>query len=111
LKAVEWTFRECQFEDGGVVICGRDDKWLGATGCAVFQTLKVKRIIGEKFPEILLEKAKKSYKYLCEKLEDTKIENYGVCWVNHKTSIDPLVNVGWLFLLALRGYIEGEELF
>ena len=111
LKAVEWTFRECQFEDGGVGICGRDDKWLGATGCAVFQTLKVKRIIGEKFPEILLEKAKKSYKYLCEKLEDVKIENYGVCWVNHKTSIDPLVNVGWLFLLALRGYIEGEELY
>jgi len=111
LKAIEWTFRECQFEDGGVGICGRDDKWLGATGCAVFQALAVKRIIGEKFPESLLKKVKKSYKYLCEKLEDVKIENYGVEWVNHKTLIDPLVNVANLFLLALRGYMEGKELY
>ncbi|MGC8977581.1 MAG: hypothetical protein ACP5OB_08205, partial [Candidatus Ratteibacteria bacterium] len=111
LKAIEWTFKNCQFDDGSCGICGRDDKWLGATGCSVFQVIAVKRIIKNEFPDNLLKCAKFAYKYLCENLPRSKVENHGVIWINYKTTIDPLVNVGWLWLLALRGYLEGEELY
>ena len=46
-----------------------------------------------------------------EKILDAGLLVRTIIWVNHTTLTDPLVMVGWGFLLSLRGYIEGKELY
>jgi len=44
VRAAGWTFDTCQFEDGAVGVCGRDDKWLGSTGYALSQIVALQRM-------------------------------------------------------------------
>ena len=111
LKTVAWTFRECQFEDGGVGVCGRDDKWLGTTGDAVRQFVMLRPFIldGPVFQQ-LLDAARMSYTYLCDHLLKANIDEHGVEWVTHTTLADPLVNVAVLWLCAILGVLDGEKI-
>ncbi len=109
-SAAKWSFENCQFEDGGVGLCERDDKWLGCTGYAVSQVYLIKDIITDNNTlQYLLEKALKSYNYLLENISNID-DNNGVEWINRKTLPDPAVNVGWMRLAALQGLLEGEQL-
>jgi hypothetical protein len=50
-------------------------------------------------------------RFLVEVLyREAKIEEHGVKWVTHGTSIDPLVNVGWLWVSAVLGILNGRDL-
>lgn len=111
-KAAQWTFEKCQFEDGSIGLCGKDDKWLGTTGYAISQVVLLCKIVGKKaIPPEMLTNAKRSYQYLCEHLPNAKLEEHGIEWVTHRTLTDPLVNVGWMWLNALLGLLDGEELY
>lgn len=112
VKATDWTFRQCQFEDGGVGMCRRDDKWLGFTGDAITQVALLKPFIGDqpfKF-QPLLDGAKRCFVYLRKRLPSVKIEEHGVEWVTRTTSTDPLVNVAMLWVSAVLGWLNGLEL-
>ena len=55
LRAAQWTFQTCQFEDGAVGMCGRDDKWIGFTGHAVTQVAMLRpyaRSITKAWPDL-----------------------------------------------------------
>jgi len=111
LKAAEWTFRECQFDDGAVGICGRDDKWLGTTGYAISQVAAIERAAGGRAElQPLREAASRSYDYLRGRLPDASLDDHGVGWVNRTTLADPMVNVGWLWLAAVIGLLDGEQI-
>lgn len=112
IRSARWTFEKCQFEDGAVGMCGRDDKWLGFTGDAVRQIAMLKPLISDReVLQPLLNRAKLAYDYLCTHLPDANIEQHGVEWVNYKTSTDPLVNVAMLWTSAVLGVLDGQELW
>ena len=111
VKAAQWTFRECQFDDGAVGMCGRDDKWLGMAGAAITQVANVARHLkptDEHMPG-LRRGAERAKRYLEARAAAAKIEDHGVEWVNRKTSTDPLVNVAMLWTMALVGWLDGTE--
>ena len=113
LRAARWTFDHCQFSDGAVGMCGRDDKWLGFTGDAVSQ-LKMVESFGAGAPTILAplkSKAERAYSYLSGRLRMDKIEDHGVVWVTRTTSTDPLANVAMLWASAVLGWLNGGEMF
>lgn len=111
VKATQWAFDQCQFEDGGVGLCGRDDKWFGCTGYAISQVIALRKILGSRADlQPFLNSAERSYLYLCDRLPKANFDGHGVEWVHHTTLADPLVNVGWLWLSALLGLLDGAEL-
>ena len=113
LRAAQWTFQACQFEDGAVGMCGRDDKWIGFTGHAVTQVAMLRpyaRSITKAWPDLYAQ-ARRAHNHLCEKLAEAKLETHGVEWVNRKSSTDPLVNVAMLWAGGLLGWLNGRDLF
>jgi len=112
LKAIAWTFEQCQFEDGAVGLCGRDDKWLGATGYAISQVVAFNKIAGNcSLPQPIMANAKRSYQYLRDRLPKADIEQHGIEWVNHTSLANPQVNIAWMWLNALLGLLDGHILF
>lgn len=113
LRAARWTFDQCQFPDGAVGMCGRDDKWLGFTGDAVSQVMMVESIAGSdrKIRRPLREGAKRAFSYLAGRLTTDRIEDHGVAWVTHTTSTEPLANVAMLWASAVLGWLNGNEFF
>ncbi len=112
LRGASWAFDSCQFEDGGMGLCGRDDEWLGLTGDAISQVAMLRPLVDSESAVFkrLLEGARLSYDYLNRELPSAKTEDHGVKWVTHGTSIDPLVNVGWLWVCAVLGILNGRDL-
>lgn len=112
IDAAKWTFTECQFEDGAVGVCGKDDKWLGCAGDAIRQVAMLRPFISES-PTFygLLASARESYDYLCDHVLSADLEAHGVEWVTHSTFADPLVNVAMLWLCAILGILDGVELW
>ena len=109
-KASQWVFDNCQFEDGGVGICGRDDKWLGAAGYSVSQFVDLRSVSPDpRQLAVLSRRAKLSYDHLCRRLSQPNLGPLGIEWVTHKTLPDPLVNVGWMWLNALLGVLDGDD--
>ena len=112
-RAAEWTFENCQFEDGAVGVCGRDDKWLGTTAHAVRQVAMLAPWLGDR-PDLtnrLRTRARSASVCLCDRLIDAPLDGCGVEWVNRTTSTDPLVNVATLWAAAVLGVRDGLELF
>jgi hypothetical protein len=111
VRAAQWTFRECQFNDGAVGMCARDDKWLGFTGAAITQVANVatmlqpddERLVG------LRKGAASANRYLTAHLAQAKVEDHGVEWVKRTTSTDPLVNVAMVWGMALMGWLDAVE--
>jgi hypothetical protein len=111
VRAAEWTFRECQFDDGAVGMCGRDDKWLGFTGAAITQVANVAMMLkpNDKWLAEIRKGASSAMRYLTIRCAAAKIEDHGVEWVKRTTSTDPLVNVAMLWGMALMGWLDGER--
>lgn len=109
-RAAEWTFRECQFDDGAVGMCGQDDKWLGHTGNAVSQVAMLHDLLPQEQVAPLMEPAAKAWQYLTSRLPLARLEDHGVEFVTRQSSIDPLVNVGMLWASAVLGWLNGRAL-
>ena len=111
VKATQWTFRACQFDDGGVGMCGRDDKWLGFTADAISQVAMLKDQLPAGHPALpeLLQGAKRASSYIDNQLSIAKVEDHGVQWVNRKTSTDPLCNVAMLWASLLLGWLNKRD--
>ncbi|NUQ63467.1 MAG: hypothetical protein HUU20_13390 [Pirellulales bacterium] len=111
VRAAQWTFRECQFPDGAVGMCGRDDKWLGFTGAAVSIVTMIAPCLktGDDRAAILRD-ACRAKAYLDAGLEKTDVKSHGVQWVTRTSSTDPLVNVGMAWTYALLGWSNGQSL-
>jgi hypothetical protein len=113
VQAARWTFRECQFDDGAVGMCGRDDKWLGFTADAITQvTLLKPQLAGNRDALTeLLGGAERAYRYLMRRTPHVKLADHCVEWVRRTTSTDPLVNVAMLWASFLLGWLNGQALF
>jgi hypothetical protein len=110
-KAAQWTFRECQFPDGAVGMCGRDDKWLGFTGAAVSMVMMVAPHLRPSDDRAaLIRDANRAKAYLDAGLEKADVKTHGVEWVTRKSSTDPLVNVGMVWTYGLLGWNNGRTL-
>lgn len=111
VKATQWTFRACQFDDGGVGMCGRDDKWLGFTADAISQVAMLKDELPAGHPALaeLLQRAKRASSYIDNQVSAAKLEDHGVQWVSRKTSIDPLCNVAMLWASLLLGWLNKRD--
>jgi hypothetical protein len=112
VRAAQWTFRECQFDDGAVGMCARDDKGLGFTGAAITQVANVARMLkpsDERLPD-LRKHAESAKRYLTARAAAAKVQDHGVEWVKRTTSTDPLVNVAMLWGMALMGWLDGVEM-
>jgi hypothetical protein len=110
VNAAQWTFRECQFDDGAVGMCARDDKWLGFTGAAITQVANVAKMLkpeDDRLPEVR-KGASSAMRYLTTRSAATKIEDHAVDWVKRTTSTDPLVNVAMLWGMALMGWLDAN---
>ena len=112
-RAARWTFKECQFDDGAVGMCDRDDKWLGFTGDAIAQVaLLLPHLAGDRDTLAeLLGGAERAYRYLRRRTPEAKLAGHGVEWVRRTTSTDPLVNVAMLWASFLLGWLDGGALF
>lgn len=112
VKAAQWTFRECQFDDGSVGMCGRDDKWLGFTADAISQVAMIHPLLknGEANTAGLLRSAGRAWAYLQKQASVAKVENHGVQWVSRKTSTDPLCNVAMLWASFLLGWLNSRDM-
>jgi hypothetical protein len=111
VKAARWTFRECQFPDGAVGMCGRDDKWLGFTGAAVsIATMVVPHLKAGEDRTSLIRDARRAKAYLDAGLAKADVKAHGVEWVTRKSSTDPLVNVGMVWTYGLLGWHNGRTL-
>jgi hypothetical protein len=112
LRAAQWTYRECQFEDGAVGMCARDDKWLGFTADAISQTAMLQPLLKKDDPHLadLQKSAAKAWAYLQKEATTAKVEDHGVQWVNRKTSTDPLCNVAMLWASFLLGWLNAREM-
>ena len=108
VRATQWTLRECQFDDGAVGMCGRDDKWLGFTADAVSQVAMIKERVPADhlaLPE-LVAGAKRASSYIDKQVATAKVDGHGVEWVTRKTSTDPLCNVAMLWASLLLGWLN-----
>jgi hypothetical protein len=111
VKAAQWTFRECQFPDGAVGMCGREDKWLGFTGAAVSMVAMVASHLKDGDDRAaLIRDAHRAKAYLDAGLEQADVKTHGVEWVTRKSSADPLVNVGMAWTYGLLGWDNGRTL-
>lgn len=110
LKAAQWTFRECQFADGAIGMCGRDDKWLGHTGNALSQVAMLQDLMGTEDLAPLRAPVQQASQYLDAKLPSAQVAQHGVEWVTRHTSLDPLVNVGMLWGSAVLGWLNSRRL-
>lgn len=109
VKAAQWSFRECQFEDGALGMCGRDDKWLGFTAAAVQMVTMVEPYLRPGAERAaLIGGAQRAKAYLDRGLRNADINKHGVEWVARTTSIDPLVNVGMTWAFSLLGWRSGQ---
>jgi hypothetical protein len=111
VRAAQWTFRKCQFEDGAVGMCARDDKWLGFTGAAITQVANVAKMLkptDQRLTE-LRKGASSAMRYLTTRSATATIEDHGVEWVKRTTSTDPLVNVAMAWGMALMGWLDGLQ--
>jgi hypothetical protein len=111
-RAAAWTFEACQFPDGAVGMCGRDDKWLGCTGDAITQVALLAPLLADS-PERLAPLragAARAWGYLSSRLPRAPVAEHGVEWVRRTTSTDPLVNVAMLWASALLGWQHAVEL-
>lgn len=111
VQAAQWTFRACQFDDGAVGMCGRDDKWLGFTGDSISQVAMIQRQLPRDhaaLPE-LLQGAKRAAAYIDKQFALAKIDDHGVEWVHHKTSTDPQCNVAMLWASLLVGWLNKND--
>jgi hypothetical protein len=111
VRATRWTFEACQFDDGAIGMCGRDDKWLGLTGCAVTQVAMLAPLLRDR-PEVLQplqQGAARACAYLSRMLPEARIEDHGVEWVNRTTTTEPLVNVGMMWTFAILGVLNAQE--
>ncbi len=111
VAAALWTFRQAQFDDGGVGMCGRDDKWLGLTGNAVSQVAMLLPLLPQTHRDRaeLVAGARLAWSYLQARLPGASLGSHGVEWVTRTTSTDPLVNVGMLWAAAVLGWLNGLE--
>ena len=108
VNAAAWTFRECQFDDGAVGMCGRDDKWLGFTGAAITQVAKIAPLLTRPTHGCSDSEGLPSAPEVPPGRAGTaKVEDHGVEWVKRTRSTDPLVNVAMLWTMALVGWLDG----
>ena len=65
----------CQFDDGGVGMCGRDDKWLGFTADGVSQVAMLKERLPADHPTLveLLQSAKRASSYIDNQISTAKL--------------------------------------
>lgn len=107
-KAAEWVFESCQFDDGGIGMCGRDDKWYGLTACALTQVAMLRPMLADGPRRLagLEAGAQRAYDFLSRVLPKARLEGHGVDWVNRTTRLDPDVNQGMMWAFVPIGLLN-----
>ncbi len=112
VQSAKWFFDNCQFDDGGMGITGRDDKWMGMAAAAVLYYTKMKkRNILTYEDEIYLKPlALKTWRWLKENSNPISMPLAGYIEVTGKTAPYPGDNVAWLFAWIIESFLTCKEL-
>jgi hypothetical protein len=112
-RACEWTFKNCQFDDGAVGLFGRDDKWLGMTASGILQYLALERVkaVPDDFQSAYRPRVEKSWKWLVANTKRDSFPNDGYIRVSGTTTKKPLENLMWYISYGIEGLVEGSRYF
>jgi hypothetical protein len=113
VKAFQWCFDSCQFEDGSHGMLGRDDKWVGMGAAALLLYFELKKagVLPRGVEETYLPRVKKSWQWM---LEHTSPDTYppdGYIRVHGTTTKRPPENLVWLMAWTTIALIEGPKFF
>jgi hypothetical protein len=111
VKAFQWCFDSCQFEDGSHGMFGRDDKWvgMGAAALLLYFELKKSGVLPPAVEEKYLPRVNKSWQWM---LEHTSPDTYppdGYIRVHGTTTKRPPENLVWLMAWTTEALIQGNK--
>jgi len=113
VRAMQWCFDTCQYEDGAHGMFERDDKWVGMGAAAIllFAEIHQARLMPPEIERAYRPKAEKSWQHL---LTHTGRDTYpadGYIRVTGRTSKRPPQNLVWLMAWTVDALLEGGKLF
>jgi len=111
VRSVQWQF-SCQFDDGAVGLCGRDDKWLGMTAAAILAYLDVRDAgwLADPADQDLAGRATKAKEWLLDNTDEEMIDQGGYVKVSGQTTPHPPENLAWLLALTADCLLRLDEL-
>lgn len=113
VKAFQWCFDNCQFEDGAHGMFGRDDKWVGMNGAAIllYLDLREANLMPADIEARYISRVKKAWTWMVEHSGRDTMPPDGYIRVNGTTSKKPLENMFWLMAWTVEALLGGGKVF
>jgi hypothetical protein len=113
VKAFQWCFDACQFDDGALGMFGRDDKWVGMTAAAIllYLDLREAQIVPADIETRYRPKVNQSWSWLVANTGRDTMPPDGFIRVNGTTSKKPLENIFWMLTWTAEALLEGGVVF
>ena len=109
---MRWQFDDCQFDDGSLGMCGRDDKWMGMTAAAV-QTFLWNRAAGFLSDEEIQKyrpKALAAAQWMLDHLDDDCLARAGYYRVTGQSQPEPICHGYWGITWTFEPLIRFDEI-
>lgn len=112
VASMKWQFNDCQFTDGAVGMCGRDDKWMGMTAAAV-QTFLWNRDAGLLSQADIAQygpKALAAADWMIDHLDEDCLSRTGYYQVTGQSRVDPRSHGYWGISWCLESLIRYNDI-
>ena len=112
VTSMKWQFDACQFEDGALGMCGRDDKWLGMTAAGI-QTFLWNRTAGfltQAEIDRYRPKALAAFNWMFDHLDDDCLAKAGYYRVTGQSHPEPICHGYWGITWAFEPLIRFREI-
>ena len=108
VRAFQWCYDACQFDDGAVGMFGRDDKWVGmaAASLLLYSSLKKAAFLPENIERQYRPKVEKTWRWLVENTRPEVFPKDGYVRVSGTTTTKPLENIVWALAWTVEALLE-----
>lgn len=113
VRAFQWCIDNCQFDDGGHGMFGRDDKWVGQTAAAILLYIKLaeQEIIPPEIDRDYRPKIEKSWHWLLGHTGPDTYPTDGYIRVTGSTTKKPPENLMWMMSWTVEALLAGGKEF
>lgn len=113
VRAMQWCYDICQFEDGPLGLFGRDDKWLGMTATAILLYIELLRagLLPAAVDARYRPKVDLAWKWLMANTASETLPADGYIRVRGTTTRRPLENLFWKLCWTAETLVEAGEYF
>jgi hypothetical protein len=113
VKAMQWCYDACQFEDGALGMFGRDDKWVGMNAAAILLYLDLHevKLVPADIDARYRPKVDRAWRWMLDNTGRDTMPPDGYIRVSGTTSKKPLENVFWLMTWTMEALLEGGKAF